>query len=97
LKSHKGATLLATALPVSLKTLALTNGAGTITLNPPGKGFTGTVDVTLDLSASGANMSWLQSLDISCGANTLCNPKARASFGVYAPETQKTVNVRNVY
>ncbi len=96
-KSHKGATLLSTALPVSLKTLELSNGSGKITLNPPGKGFTGTVDVTLDLSASGANMGWLQSLDISCGANTLCNPKARASFGVYSPETKKTVNIRNVY
>ncbi len=96
-KSHKGATLQGTSLPISLKTVGLSNGAGSIILNPPGKGFTGTVDVTLDLSASGANMSWLQSLDISCGANTLCNPKARASFGVYAPESQKVVNIRNVY
>jgi MSHA biogenesis protein MshQ len=111
-KSHKGATLASTALPVSAVTVAgkladgvtdytspmtLSNGAGYITLTPPGKGITGTVDITLDLSGSGANMSWLQSLDASCGANTLCNPKARASFGVFAPESKKTVNVRNVF
>jgi MSHA biogenesis protein MshQ len=77
--------------------MTLSNGAGYITLTPPGKGITGTVDITLDLSGSGANMSWLQSLDASCGANTLCNPKARASFGVFAPESKKTVNVRNVF
>lgn len=96
-KSHKGANVLSSALPVSLKNLALANGAGSITLNPPGKGFTGTVDVTLDLSSGGANMAWLQSRDDSCGANTVCNPKARASFGVYSSEAQKTVNIRNVY
>lgn len=111
-KSHKGAALASTALPVSAATVAgtlsdgvtaytspltLTNGAGYITLNPPGKGVTGTVDITLDLGSSGANMSWLQSLDASCGANTVCNPKARASFGVFSPESKKTVNVRNVF
>ena len=96
-KSHKGVVLNQVALPVSLKDLALDKGVGTISLNPPGKGVTGTVDVTLDLSASGANMPWFQSLDASCGANTVCNPTARASFGVFAPETQKTVNTRNVY
>jgi len=111
-KNHKGAALASTALPVSAVTesgllsdgvtaytspLKLTNGAGYITLNPPGKGITGTVDITLDLSSSGADMSWLQSRDDSCGANTVCNPKARASFGVFSPESKKTVNVRNVF
>jgi MSHA biogenesis protein MshQ len=111
-KSHKGAALASTALPASAAAVAgtlsdgvtaytspvtLTGGVGYITLNPPGKGITGTVDVTLDLGSSGANMSWLQSRDDTCGANTVCNPKARASFGVFAPESKKTVNVRNVF
>jgi len=27
----------------------------------------------------------------------VCNPRARASFGVYSPESKKTVNIRNVF
>jgi len=53
--------------------------------------------VELDLSASGANLPWLQSLDDACGAGVVCNPRARASFGVYSPESKKTVNIRNVF
>jgi MSHA biogenesis protein MshQ len=95
LKSHQGiaTTALSAATPSAL---ALTTGLGSITLAAPGAKKTGTIDVTLDLSATGANMPWLQSLDVSCGANTVCNPKARATFGVYTPESQKTVNIQNV-
>ncbi len=98
-KAHAGTSLTSTTLPVAVQSLTLGSGPALdgFLLTAPGKGKTGTVEVTLDLSASGANMPWLQSLDASCGANTLCNPKARASFGVFAPETKKTVNVRNVY
>jgi MSHA biogenesis protein MshQ len=68
-----------------------------ITLAAPGSKKTGTVDISLDLGATGANLPWLRSLDNACGANTVCDPKARASFGVYAPETQKTVNIRDAF
>ncbi len=103
MKAHAGTGLTSTALPVAVQSLSLGSGSATdgFLLTAPGKGKTGTVEVTLDLSASGANMPWLQSLDAACGANTLCNPRARASFGVYKPESRpdrpKTVNIRNVY
>lgn len=94
-KSHAGAATSAWA--TSASSVALTAGVGKLTLSAPGAGKTGTVDIELDLSASGANLPWLQSLDDACGANTVCNPKARASFGVYSPESKKTVNIRNVF
>lgn len=94
-KSHAGAATSAWA--TSASSVALTAGVGKLTLSAPGSGKTGTVDIELDLSASGANLPWLQSLDDACGANTVCNPKARASFGVYSPESKKTVNIRNVF
>ena len=94
-KSHAGAATSAWSTAAS--SVALTGGVGKLTLSAPGSGKTGTVDVELDLSASGANLPWLQSLDDACGANTVCNPKARASFGVYSPESKKTVNIRNVF
>jgi len=94
-KSHAGGATSAWSTAAS--SVALTAGVGKLTLSAPGAGKTGTVDVELDLSASGANLPWLQSLDDACGANTVCNPKARASFGVYSPESKKTVNIRNVF
>jgi MSHA biogenesis protein MshQ len=95
IKSHQGAatTALSAAVPSAV---ALNAGQGNITMAAPGAKKTGTIDVTLDLSATGANLPWLQSLDVSCGVNTVCNPKARATFGVYTPETQKTINIQNV-
>jgi MSHA biogenesis protein MshQ len=95
IKSHQGVatTALSSAVP---SVLALASGLGNITLAAPGAKKTGTIDVTLDLSATGANLPWLQSLDAACGANTVCNPKARATFGVYTPETKKTINIQNV-
>jgi MSHA biogenesis protein MshQ len=95
IKSHQGVatTALSAAVPSAV---ALTAGLGNITMAAPGAKKTGTIDVTLDLSATGANLPWLQSLDATCGVNTVCNPKARATFGVYTPETKKTINIQNV-
>lgn len=94
-KSHAGA--VSSAWATTASSVTLTGGVGKLTLTAPGAGKTGTVDVELDLTASGANLPWLQSLDDACGTNTVCNPKARASFGVYSPESKKTVNIRNVF
>lgn len=94
-KAHQGSALSSwTTAPTSL---SLTAGSGVITLAAPGTKKTGSVDIALDLGATGANLPWLRSLDNACGANTVCDPKARASFGVYAPETQKTVTIQDAF
>lgn len=76
--------------------ITMNGGKGVLTLRAPGANKTGTVDVALDLSSSGANLPWLRSLNVACGSNVACNPTARATFGIYTPETKKTVNIQNV-
>lgn len=60
---------------------SLTSGRGNLTLTQPAGGHGGSVDLTVDLSASGANLPWLQGN--WNGGNYDQNPKARAVFGVY--------------
>ncbi len=91
-KAHGGGN--ASGWSTAPSTLTLSGGVGKIVLSAPGKAKTGTVDIELDLSSAAP---WLRSLDEACGANTVCNPRARATFGVYSPESKKTVNVSNVF
>lgn len=76
--------------------ITMNGGKGVLTLRAPGANKTGTVDVALDLSSTGANQPWLRSLNVACGNEVACNPTARATFGIYTPETKKTVNIQNV-
>ncbi len=93
--THQGG--VSTALGLSTPSaLTLAAGTGGITLGAPGAKKTGSVDVSLDLSSTAANLPWLQSLDAACGSGVLCNPKARATFGVYTPESKKTIHIQNV-
>lgn len=78
------------------------------TATKPTQAYTGTVDMALNLgsgtadvsclashpSSTGANLAWLRYATGACGGQ---DPSARASFGIYAPETRKTVHVREVY
>jgi MSHA biogenesis protein MshQ len=90
----------------------LAGGRGSITLSAPGAGNTGSVDLALNLgsgtapdqsclashpSLPGAAVSWLRSQNGSCAATWDRDPSARASFGIYSPETSKTVHVREIF
>ena len=44
-----------------------------------------------------AEVPWLRSQNGNCAATYDRDPSARASFGVYAPETRKTVHIREGY
>jgi MSHA biogenesis protein MshQ len=84
------------------------NGTGFITLDPPAS--SGHIDVALNLGATSAalascvvssggtaaNMSWLRSPN-GCAATYDRDPSARATFGIYAPETRKSIHVREAY
>ncbi|MBI5107580.1 MAG: hypothetical protein HZA62_02430 [Rhodocyclales bacterium] len=81
-----------------------TGGNGTLVLTAPNT--TGSVDVCVDLgpdpaggvtcSATSAANSWLQSRwPPGTGYNN--DPPARATFGIYAPETRRTVHIRESY
>lgn len=85
-------------------------GQGRVTLSAPGAGRTGTVDVALNLGTGtadqacqgthpatpGAALSWLRSRNGSCRGWD-ADPSARAAFGIYSPESRKTVHVREIF
>lgn len=86
-------------------------GIGFLTLAAPSGGATGSVDLALNLGATttdssclanhpastGAALPWLRSRNGSCAAGWAADPSARATFGVYSPETKKTVHVREIF
>jgi hypothetical protein len=45
----------------------------------------------------GAGLPWLRAQNGSCATTADRDPAARASFGIFASETRKTVHVRDVY
>ncbi|RRS03089.1 hypothetical protein EIP75_17360 [Aquabacterium soli] len=91
---------------------SFTNGNGKITFSPPPASTpakTGSVDIAINLgsattdlsclsahpASTGAGMPWLRSAYGSCGS--LNDPSARVTFGVYSPESSKTVHARELY
>lgn len=91
--------------------VTLAAGQGAITLSAPGAGNTGSLDLALNLGATtadqsclashpastGAGLAWLRSRNGSCSTAWDRDPAARASFGIHAPETRKTVHVRDLF
>ena len=90
---------------------SLSTGSATLTLAAPSGGATGSVDLALNLGSSAADQSclgnhpasvgaalpWLRSQQGSCSALWDRDPAARASFGIYAPETRKTIYGREIF
>jgi MSHA biogenesis protein MshQ len=91
--------------------IGITAGVGTLSLGAPAPTASGIVDVALNLGSSstdqsclathpattGAARAWLRAANGSCAASTDRDPSARASFGIYSPETQRTVHARELY
>lgn len=94
----------------SASAVALVNGIGTLVLAKPSPTATGSVDVAVNLGTSGndqsclathggspASMPWLRSRNGNCATTYDRDPSARATFGIYAPETRRTVHTRELY
>ncbi len=106
---NKGAAT--TAWSTTASTFTLLGGERTITLSAPSPTATGSVDVALNLGSSGVDQSclsahpastsaaraWLRSQNGGCSALWDRDPSARASFGIYTPETRKTTHVRDIF
>jgi len=88
--------------------VTITGGNATLTLTNTGS--TGSVDVAANLGTSGNDQSclaahggtaasrvWLRSRNGSCASTYDRDPSARATFGVYAPETRRTVHVQEEF
>lgn len=96
------------AATTTASVLTLVGGNGTLTLT--NTGGTGSVDVAANLGTSGLDQSclashggtatnrpWLRSRNGSCVTAYDRDPAARATFGVYAPETRKSIHVREEF
>ena len=106
---NKGATTSAWTSTVSA--ITITGGSGAATVSAPSPTATGSVDVALNLGGSGVDQSclsahpastagalpWLRSQNGACSALWDRDPSARASFGIYTPETRKTIHVRELF
>ena len=90
----------------------LANGSGLITLTAPTpSGSSLSLDLALNLGSSTADLScqashpasvgaakpWLRAQNGSCAASADRDPSARASFGLYSPESRKTVHARDIF
>jgi len=112
LANPRGATGAASAATTSAGALAMGSGNGSITLAAPTPaGSTLSLDIALNLGSTtadqscntahpattGAALPWLRAQNGSCAVSADRDPAARASFGIFAPETRKTVHARDLY
>lgn len=91
--------------------VTLMSGRGAITLSAPTGGATGTVELAVNLggtatdqscwgahpASTGAQRPWLRALNGSCANTHDRDPSARATFGVFKPETSRAVHAQDVY
>jgi MSHA biogenesis protein MshQ len=90
--------------------VTLSGGQASIVLLKPTSG-TGFVDLAINLgigsvdqsclsshpATAGAGLPWLRSLNGNCATTYDRDPSARGSFGIYSPETKKTIHIREIY
>ncbi len=89
----------------------LSGGLGSIVLAMPSPIATGSVDLAINLgtgtadqscltvhpATTGAASPWLRSIYGDCAATYNSDPSARGSFGIYGPETRKTIHSRELF
>ncbi len=96
--------------------VAITGGAGTLTLSAATPAAAGSLDLAINLgtgssmdkacssatrsATTGAGLPWLRSQYGSaggCGTAWDRDPSARASFGIFSPETRKSIHAREIF
>ena len=96
----------------SASAVTLSAGQGLLSLSAPSPaGSSVSFDLALNLGSGAADLScqashptstgaarpWLRSRNGSCAATYDRDPGARASFGIFAPETRRTVHAREMF
>ncbi|MDH4392961.1 MAG: AbfB domain-containing protein [Aquabacterium sp.] len=112
ISNPRGATGGASTATSGAGAVAVSSGSGTLTLAAPSPtGSSLSLDLAINLGSTGTDQScngtrpattgaglpWLRALNGSCAATADRDPAARASFGIFAPETRKTVHARDLY
>lgn len=93
-----------------MSAVTFSRGNANITLSAPGNGKAGSVDVAVNLGSLGSDLSclkahggasaaipWLRSRNGDCATSYDRDPWARATFGIYTPETRRIVYVHDVF
>lgn len=108
-RTASGATSTASS---SAGALAISGGGGSITLAAPSPaGSSLSLDLAVNLGSSGTDQSchgahpastgagkpWLRAQNGACAGTADRDPAARASFGIFSPETRRTVHVRELF
>ena len=109
-RNHAGSS--STATTTASAPIVISAGSGLLNLAIPSPATGGvTFDLALNLgltaadqscaanhpASTGAARAWLRSINGSCAATADRDPAARASFGIYTPESKKTVHVREIF
>ena len=93
--------------------VTVTGGNAALTLSAPSPVLTGSVNLALNLgpaatatdqscltvhpASTGAALPWLRSQNGGCSAAWDRDPSARATFGIFSPESQKVLHVREIF
>jgi len=100
------------AMNNTLSAITLAGGQGNLGVSAASPIATGSIDIALNLGSAGTDQScvsgtrpastgaalpWLRSQNGGCSALWDRDPSARATFGVYAPESTKTVHARELF
>ena len=108
-RNHLGNATAAWSTSATAVTLAA--GTGVLILAAPTPTATGSVELALNLGSTtadqsctsglpattGANRPWLRAQNGACAASFDRDPSARASFGIFAPESRRTVHAREIF
>ena len=112
LSNPRSATGAASTASSSAGGLSISSGSGSITLAAPTPaGSSLSLDLALNLGSTTADQScqanhptttgaakpWLRAQMGNCASSADRDPAARASFGIFSPETRRTVHVREVF
>lgn len=108
-RNHLGAGTSAWATRASAVNISA--GTGLLTLTAPSPTATGSAALALNLGSTaadqsctaglpasqGAGLPWLRARNGACAGSHDRDPAARASFGIFSPETRKTIHVRELF
>jgi MSHA biogenesis protein MshQ len=112
LSNPRSATGSSSTASSSAGATVLANGSSLITLAAPTPaGSSLSLDLAINLGSSSSDQScqtshpasvgaakpWLRAQNGSCTASADRDPSARASFGLYSPESRKTVHARDIF
>jgi MSHA biogenesis protein MshQ len=91
--------------------VTLASGSGLLSLAAPAPTASGSLALALNLgstaadqsctsglaASSGAGLPWLRALNGACSGTPDRDPAAQASFGIFSPESRRTVHVRELF